>query len=158
MKSGVAWLFVNQIEFNRDLVLKCRLPHFELHCPPLHWSSITENISFKGEFTLTSSSVKVGFTDITISILEKSRSLRFLRGFASAVREIQHAKAAKASWVLLRNLSIFCAGGNIIHKKNQRILLPMPTAYGLGTSNKLDTDTFVIFIFLELFKPISLFV
>ena len=57
----------------RELVLKCCLPHFEIRCPPLHWSSITENITFKAEFTLSSSSVKVGFTGITISILEKSR-------------------------------------------------------------------------------------
>ena len=43
--------------------------HISLH--------ITENISFKAEFTLSNSSVKVGFTDITISILEKSRALHF---------------------------------------------------------------------------------
>ena len=35
----------------------------------------TANISFKAEFTLSSSSFKVGFTDISISILEKSHSL-----------------------------------------------------------------------------------
>ena len=40
-------------------------------------SSITENVDFKAEFTLSISSVKVGFTDITISILEKSHSLLF---------------------------------------------------------------------------------
>ena len=57
--------------------MKCCLPHFELRCPPLHLSSITENISFKAEVTLSSSSVKVSFTDITISILEKYQSLRF---------------------------------------------------------------------------------
>ena len=60
-----------------EVALKCRLPNFELHSPPQHWSSITENISLKAEFTLSSSSVKVGFKDITISILEKSRLLRF---------------------------------------------------------------------------------
>ena len=57
--------------------MKCCLPHFELRCPPLHLSSITEDIRFKAEVTLSSSSVKVSFTDITISTLEKSQSLRF---------------------------------------------------------------------------------
>ena len=47
----------------RELVSKCCLLHFELRCPPLHWSSIF---------------VKVSFTDITISILEKSHSLSIL--------------------------------------------------------------------------------
>ena len=91
MKSEAAQLFLYEVNAR------------ELHCPPLHWSSITENIGFKAEFTLSSSSVKVGFTDITISILEKSHSLlaSFLRGFGSACED------RKASWVLLRNLSIF---------------------------------------------------
>ena len=46
---------------------------------------------FKAEFTLNSSSVKVGFKDITISILEKSQSLLLRKFSFPAVREIEHA-------------------------------------------------------------------
>ena len=70
MKSEAARLFVYQVNVSL-------FPRFEFHCPPLHLSSITENIDFKAEFTLSSSSVKVGLTDIKISILEKSHSLLF---------------------------------------------------------------------------------
>ena len=73
MKSEVARLFVYQIEFNVSLFWSAVF----LRCPPLHWSSITENISFKAKFTLSSSSHKVNFTDITRSILEESHLFLF---------------------------------------------------------------------------------
>ena len=59
---------------------------------------------FKVEFTLSSSSVKVGFTDITINILEKSHS-QITRIISSRLRLAYEGR--KASRVLLRNFSIF---------------------------------------------------
>ena len=109
--------------------------HFELHCPPLHWSSITENISFKAEFTLSSSSVKVVFTDITISILEKSHSLLalFLRGF------VDHAMAARPHGYYCV-ICPFSSGGNIIQKKKKPDAFydpcPRPMAWARVTINE----------------------
>ena len=58
---------------------------------------------------MSSSSVKVGFTDITISILEKSHSLlaSFLRVF------VEHAKAARPHGYYCA-ICPFSSGGNII--------------------------------------------
>ena len=80
-----SWLFIVVSKANKHFkkVQNCLQTTLEqqtwwnqtsLHCPPLHWSSITENIGFKAELTFSSSSAKVDFTDITISILEKSQS------------------------------------------------------------------------------------
>ena len=54
-----------------------------------------------------SSSVKVGFRDITLSILEKFQSLHVFEALVLAVRQIEHVKAGKTSWVLLHNLFNF---------------------------------------------------
>ena len=51
--------------------------------------------------------LQVGFTDITLSILEKFQSLHLFEALVSAVREIEHAKAAKALFVRLHNLFMF---------------------------------------------------
>ena len=40
-------------------------------------------------------------------ILEKFQSLHLFEALVSAVKEIEHAKAAKALWVRLHNLFIF---------------------------------------------------
>ena len=113
--------FVSKTRYEDLTVLKCCLPHFELYCPPLHWSSITENIGFKAAFTLSSSSVKVGFTDITISILENSHSLlaSFLRGF------VEHAEAARPHGYYC-TICPFWSGGNIKHKKPNAFYEPCP--------------------------------
>ena len=75
MKSEVARLFVYQIEFNGSLFWSpvLLISNFIV----LHYTSITKNISFKAEFSLSGSYVNGSFTDITITILEKFQSLRF---------------------------------------------------------------------------------
>ena len=89
---------------------------FGIICGPIWgslpvWDHLRSNlgiIASLGSFAaLYSSSVKVGFTDITLSILEKFQSPYLFEDLVSAVREIEHAKATKASWVLLRYLFIF---------------------------------------------------
>ena len=134
ISCGTTFFTIQTITVWRKLVLKCRLPHFELRRPPLHWSSITENIICKVEFTLSSFSVKVGFMDITIKILEKSHS-----HFFEASLSMRRPQGLTGTIVQFVHFP-FSSRGNIIQKKTKkktlRILWLVPSAYGLGTSNK----------------------
>ena len=120
---------IRAITIWRELVLKCFLPHFDLHYLPLHWSSTTENTGFKEEFTLSSSSVKIGFTDIAISILEKPQSLRIssreinsYRGFARQPYWIA------GQWKLFALERTFVPLGKIIYCSCHPTWLPCKTS------------------------------
>jgi len=90
---------------------------FEMLSSSLHWSSITDNIGLKAEFTLSCSSVRVGFTDITMSILEKPRSLHFLVAslqLSARMRRPQRPHGYHCA------ICSFSSGGKIIQKKNPK--------------------------------------
>ena len=77
---------------------------------------MTENIHFKAEFTLSSSSVKVGFTDITISILEKSHSLHFSPRPMAPIKVFVRMQRTQRSHGYYCPICPFSSGGEIIQK------------------------------------------
>ena len=107
--------------------------HFELRCPPLHWSSITENTGFKAEFTLSSSSFKVNFTEHHDKHSWKIPVASFLQGLRFGCQSMRRPPRPHGYYWAICS---FSSGGNLIQRKTQRNLWPVPKAYSLGTSNQ----------------------
>ena len=84
----------------------------------------TENISFKAKFTVSSASVKVGFTDTTISILEKSRSLRF----CETSLQLSGKQSMGRPQMPHGYYCAICSFKIMQKKKTKRVLWPVPTA------------------------------
>ena len=89
-------------------------------CPPLHWSSITENIDFKAEFTLSRivcvSRLYGHYDKHSWNILLAS----FLRHLMAAIKVSVHTLRPHRSHGYYCAICPFSSGGNIIQKKKKK--------------------------------------